>query len=138
MKRTHKKIFGFCGLLLVVAMTVFAAFLPGPNTKAADDVTSVTDTIKVRVVGSVPRVDIIGINNGEVITVPRQSFTMDYENSHTVKLTLRHTDLDGNVQEKTLDIIDADYYAGSETYNIRFIDNGSAIEESGLIEEGGE
>ena len=121
MKRTHKKIFGFCGLLLVAAMTVFAAFLPGPETQAADT-TSVTDTIQVRVVGAVPKVDITGIDNREVITSPHQFFTMDYENSHTVILTLRHTDLDGNVQEYELDRIDADYNPGTESYNVRFIE----------------
>lgn len=120
MKRTYKKIFGFCGLLLVAAMTILAAFLPVPKTQAAE-VTTVTDTIQVRVVGSVPKVDILGIDNGEIITSPHQSFTVNYENSHTVEVTLKHTDVDGNVNFYPLDMIDADYYPGTENYNLRFI-----------------
>ena len=59
MKKTHKKILGLFGLVLVVAVTVFAAFLPAPKTQAVDT-TTVTDTISVRVVGSTPVVNLSG------------------------------------------------------------------------------
>lgn len=121
MKRTRKKILGISGLVLVVAVTIVAAMLPGPEASAADDVTGVEDTIQVRVVGAVPRVDITGIDNNEVIVVPNQTFTVDYENVETMKVILTHTALDGTVTEYELDSFVPNYYPGSEYYEVNFI-----------------
>ena len=119
MKRTHKKVAGFLGLLVVVAITAIAAFLPTPKTQAA--VTTVTDTLTVRVVNNTPNVDIVGIDSGEIIVVPRQSFVAQWQNAQTVTVKMTHTDLDGNSREYLLDTIDADFYDGQEEYNIQFI-----------------
>ena len=54
MKKTKKRVLGLLGLVLVIITTIFAAFLPGPEASAEGGITSVTDTISVRVVGSVP------------------------------------------------------------------------------------
>lgn len=120
MKKHTKKVLGYLGLALVATTTAVAIVLPGPDTSAASQ-TSVTDTVTVRVVGSVPNVTILGIDNREIITVPEQAFTLNYENSETVTVSLRHTDLEGNVQNYELDSFTADYNPGSESYNIYFI-----------------
>lgn len=99
-------------------MTVFAATLPVPGASATS---SVTDTISVRVVGSVPDVNILGIDNGEVITVPNQFFKVEYENVDTISVILEHVDLDGNVTTYTLDEFVPDYEPGTEEYNLHFI-----------------
>ncbi|MBR3052294.1 hypothetical protein IKG60_01580 [Candidatus Saccharibacteria bacterium] len=119
MKKTQKKILGISGLCLVVVITILAAILPVPGASATE---SVTDTIQVRVVGSVPDVNILGIDNGEVITVPNQSFTVTYENVADVTVTLEHTDLDGNTTTYLLDELTPDYYAGSEEYDVHFVE----------------
>lgn len=118
MRKTQKRILGISGLCLVAAMTVFAATLPVPGAAATS---GVTDTIKVRVVGSVPDVNILGIENGEIITSPSQFFTVEYENVETVSVVLEHTDLDGTVTPYTLDEFVPDYEPGAEEYNVLFI-----------------
>ncbi len=119
MKKTHKKIVGFLGLLTVVAITAVAILMPAPQTQATT--TSVTDTITVRVVNNVPNVDILGINNGEVIVTPDQSFTAQWQNVKTLTASLKHTDLSGDVQYYTLDVVDTDFYDGEEEYIIHFV-----------------
>ena len=112
MKKTHKKILGLFGLVLVVAVTVFAAFLPAPKTQAADT-TTVTDTISVRVVGSTPVVNLSGITPGAVVTSGSQEVDITYENIEKLLATLKYTDVNGNVTEqKLLDNVFVGYIAG--------------------------
>lgn len=118
MKKTRKKVLGFLGLFAVVAMTVVAILIPGPQTSA---IATVTDTIQVRVVGTVPDVNIIGIVNEAIYTNPERFFTVEYENVDKYILTLEYTDLEGNVTEDVLDESTVDYEAGSENYRIRLI-----------------
>lgn len=119
MKKTQKRVLGFLGLASVVAVTAVAAYLPGPEASAT---TSVTDTITVRVVGSVPNVTITSIDNGEVITTPRQNFAVNYENVEKLTVKLTHIDLDGNETTYVLDNDrDVDYQPGTEVYNINFV-----------------
>ena len=54
MKKTQKKAFGILGLLLVIVMTIFAAIIPGPGATA---LSSVTDVVEIRVVGTGPHVE---------------------------------------------------------------------------------
>ena len=111
MKKTHKKIFGLFGLVLVVAVTIFAAFLPAPKTQAADT-TPVTDTISVRVVGSTPVVNLSGITPGAVVTSGSQEVDITYENIEKLLATLKFTDVNGNVTEqKLLDNVFVGYIA---------------------------
>ncbi len=115
MKRTHKRILGFFGLTLVAITTVFAASLPTPEANA---VTTLTDTISVRVVGAVPDVNLISPEPGSEMVSPSQTIAFDYENVETVTITLKYTDVDGNEYEYILQTYDTDYEAGSITYNL--------------------
>ena len=117
MNKTHKKILGFLGLFLVIAATIFAAFLPGPATSATS---SVTDTITVRVVGAVPRVDFSNAEMGKVYTTPNQSFSFSYENVATATVTIRYTDVNGVTHTYTLndDPYDLDYNSGDIDFNL--------------------
>lgn len=94
MKKTKKRVLGLLGLVLVVITTIFAAFLPGPEASAEGGITSVTDTISVRVVGSVP--DILNVKpiNGSVFIYPDQNLSFDYENVEYLTITIRYTDKD--------------------------------------------
>lgn len=94
MKKTKKRVLGLLGLILVIITTIFAAFLPGPEASAEGGITSVTDTISVRVVGSVP--DILNVKpiNGSVFIYPDQDLSFDYENVEYLTITIRYTDKD--------------------------------------------
>ena len=116
MKTTHKKVLGFLGLILVVATTVFAATLPSPGASAA--ITSVVDNISVRVVGSVPDINITDIENGEITTSPSQSFSVSYENVDTITVTLQYTDENGDIHTYVLDTLTPDYYPGVKNYTV--------------------
>ncbi|MBR3138805.1 hypothetical protein IKG38_02240 [Candidatus Saccharibacteria bacterium] len=99
MKKTQKKIFGFFGLGVVVAMTSVALTLPNPGVSA---VSSVTDTVIVVVRSDTPDVNIDGIDPGEVITDPSKSFEVDYSNVETIKVVLRYTNKGGYTQDFVL------------------------------------
>ena len=115
MKKTQKKILGFLGLGLVVAVTAIAAALPMPGASAT---TNVTDTISVRVVGEVAAVRITAPKSETVFIEPDQSIGINYENASEVKVALKYTDGKGVVKNYTLDEFDADYYYGEKTYNL--------------------
>ncbi len=92
MKKTQKNLLGMFGLSIVVATTVFAACMPGPEASAAG---SVTDTVTVRVVGDAPKVDITGVDSGSVITDGGQTIDVSYEVVDELKVDLKYTDKDG-------------------------------------------
>lgn len=94
MKKTQKKIIGLLGLVVVVAMTLFAAFLPGPRASA---ISSVTDTITVTVENKdqPPEASISSPSSGEKFLSPEQEIRIDYVNLKQYKLILTYTDLDG-------------------------------------------
>lgn len=95
MKKTKKRFLGLLGLALVIITTIFAAFLPNPEASAEGGMTSVTDTISVRVVGNVP--DILNIKpvSGSVFIYPGQDLSFDYENVEYLTVTIYYTDKDG-------------------------------------------
>ena len=103
MKKTHKRVFGVFALAFVVAMTIFAAFLPVDTTQAITS--SVTDTITVRVIGGVPAVDTEGIEPGSTFITPPHTLTIPYENVNTLTVSVKYTDASGNTF--TDDIINA-------------------------------
>lgn len=119
MKKAKKQCLGFFGLSLVVAMTMIAASLPTPGASATSS--TITDTITVRVVGSVPDINIRGITNDAIYVTPERNFSVDYENVETMVVSLEYTDLEGNVTTTVLDESTPDYNAGTETYRIRLI-----------------
>ncbi len=119
MKKTHKKILGFLGLGAVVATTVFAAGLPGPEALAAN---TITDTIKVTVEGDTPDVNLSGITNNKITVSPEIPFTVDYSGVNTVEVYVTRTDEHGTETEKLVDVIDAEYRTDSRDYNLPFND----------------
>ncbi len=143
MRKTHKKILGFLSLGLVAAMTVFAATLPIPGAKAATS--TVTDVIKVTVIGSQIQVDIVEpLNNDVVFTRSSQQITVDQQHAKTVTITGVYTDEDGvdhpqftigsysptdvhDTHSSTISLNDHGY----GTYTI----TATGVDESGVIDE---
>ena len=116
MKKTHKKIFGLFGLILVIAVTIFAVFLPESTTKA---ITEETDTIKIRVVGSTPSINISGITSGDDVVSASQGINIDYSSIDELMVILKYTDIDGNVFEKNLiDGVPTGYIAGTSNVSV--------------------
>lgn len=116
MKKTYKKIFGLFGLILVIAVTIFAVFLPESTTKA---ITEETDTIKIRVVGSTPSINISGITSGDDVVSASQGINIDYSNIDELMVKLKYTDIDGNVFEKNLiDGVPTGYIAGNSNVSV--------------------
>ena len=89
MKKANKKIFGLFGLVLVVAMTVFAAFLPSPRTSAAS---SVTDTVIITVVNESqpPTASILNPDSGDKFLTPDQEIEVNYANIKNYQLTIKY------------------------------------------------
>ena len=112
MKRKHKKVVGFLGLIAVAVVTVVAALLPTPNTQAT---TAVTDTITVRVVDNTPEITMISPADGAEFTYPNQEISFDYEDSDTVTATLYYTDNAGEEYTYVLTGLNPDFEPGSET-----------------------
>ena len=115
MKKTHKKILGIFGLIIVATITAVAAFMPTPATQA---VSSVTDEITVRVIDSVPEITISGIENGTIVVSPEQTFNVHYRNTADVKVTVVFTNVAGTKTTYLLDEFDADYNEGEKSYTI--------------------
>ena len=116
MKKTQKKILGAFGLSVVVATTVFAAFLPTPVTQATGG--TITDTVTVRVVGPGPDVTITDETSGESEVKPDKTIHYDYSGAKIIEITLEYTDKDGNKTTEVLDTFDADYETGSGDLNL--------------------
>lgn len=121
MKRTHKKVLGLLGLGTVVATTVFAASLPGPDAVAAE---SVTDTLKITVVGANPDVNITGIESDSITVSPEQPFAVSYNDVETVNVTIKYTNGSDTETTTNFDTIDAGYVAGSKDYVLPMNDPG--------------
>jgi len=115
MKKTQKKVWGLLGLFLVVAVTIAAANLPSPDASA---VSTMTDTITVRVVGAEPDVKIAGIDSGSDVVKKDQSVEVTYENVENVKVTLEYTDENGEKHTFTLADEFVDYEAGNLLFNL--------------------
>ena len=118
MKKTQNTIFGFLGLLTVVAMTVIAAVIPSPGASA----NSMTDTINVRVVGSVTNVKFKKPSENTITTNDVISFAFDYENASSARLALSYTNKNGDTVSLPdyESYPDLDYGAGTEngSFNI--------------------
>lgn len=97
MKKTHKRIVGVCGLVAVVATTVFAATLPGPEASAATR-TSFTDTLNVRVIGEQPNIDVDKPKSGSTVVSPFQELHFTYEGVGDITIHITYTNPDGVTQ----------------------------------------
>ncbi len=115
MRKTKKKVLGLLGLILVAAITCFAASLPGPKATA---VSSFTDTIVVRVVGNTPDVNITSPENEAIFVDPNAEVHFDYENVRTATAELTYTDLDGNEYSESIAEWQLNYDAGDSTITI--------------------
>lgn len=102
MKKTHKKVFGLLGLALVVSMTAVAALIPAPETSAATS-TSFTDNISVRVIDSVPSINVVSPASGEEVTSRDNPIVIDYTNLKRYTVTITYTDEDGNEHTEVID-----------------------------------
>lgn len=87
MKRKQKKIIGFFGLVMVVAVTFFAAALPSPETVAT---TGITDTVTVKVVNKNGYVDTSEPKDGSSFVNPNQMIVYNYGNSRIVTITIEY------------------------------------------------
>ena len=122
MKRQKKKLLGFFGLSFVVAMTSVAAIIPGPETSA---VASVTDTIQVRVVSSVPNAKFKEPDQNIVTAHPEHSIFVTYENVTSVKIKMKYKHPDGSLDEYDFAYWDnLNYEAGERGTNIDFSNYG--------------
>ena len=93
MKKTHKKAIGVFGLVLVAAMTFVAAGIKTPGASAVG--ASATDTITVRVIGDVPKVNFDDPGEKVDTVDPNQSFKIDYENVESIEVKLDYTNTAG-------------------------------------------
>lgn len=118
MKRSKKNLLGALGLCVVAATTIYAATLPAPSASA---VSSITDTIKIRVVTDDPEVT-IGSSLGDKVTVPAYSLDLGYANVSTVTLTATRLDENGNVISGPTEIwrYDANFDEGESTVPVNF------------------
>lgn len=103
MKRNTKRVLGLLGLVLVVAMTVFATFLPGPEASAT---TSVTDTMSLRVLDGKPSADIRKFEDGDaqgdnVTSSLDQPVIIDYTHMSEFNITITEINPDGSEGEST-------------------------------------
>lgn len=119
MKRTHKKILGFAGLGLVAATTAVAVNMPSPMASA---VSSVTDTIQIRVMSPNPDL-VVTSTSGATITDPEYNFSVSYGNITNIKATLVNYDGDGNVKHSEVIWNEtSDGTAGSKDFSLN-LDN---------------
>lgn len=114
MKKTQKKIIGLTGLALVIAVTIFAAFLPNPGASA---VSSVTDTIIVRVVGSTPSAEILNPASGSTFVSSAQTININYEHVQSLDILVRFKDRNGVEHTKLLHTGDVTDVTGSLSYD---------------------
>ena len=121
MKKTQKNLLGMFGLSIVVATTVFAACLPGPEAAAAG---SVTDTVTVRVVGDAPKVDITGIESGSIFTNGEKDITVSYEVVDKLEIEITHKDKDGNPHSDDSWVSYHDYQPGDQLLALNLIEYG--------------
>ncbi len=122
MEKTQKRIFGFFGLVLVIAVTIFAAFLPTPKASA---ISTLTDTITVKVTGHGPYVDITidGVKSGETTIDPTQTLSIDYSDIEYADVIIEYTNENGEKITKTLPRIEISDASGLINLPINFTED---------------
>ena len=89
MRKTQKKFLGLLGLSAVAIMTMVAANMPSQGVSA---VSTITDTIEVRVIGTTPAVDLTSPADGKEVSFSEFTLNIRYENA--VKVIVRQTYID--------------------------------------------
>lgn len=112
MKKTHKRVLGCFSLVVVAAMTVFAATLPMPGASAT---TTFTDTITVEVISTSPDVNIRNFDSGKITTETPQEIEIQYSNVDTVTVTVKYVDEDGHETETVIKTYNPDGEPGNDT-----------------------
>ena len=122
MRKTHKNILGFAGLGLVAAVTTVAAALPSPGVSA---VSSVTDTIQVRVIPAESDIS-ISSSFGPEVHSPDYNFDVLYSGITDIKVELVNKDGAGNIIFGPVELwhIDADWDPGSKNFPLNLDDYG--------------
>lgn len=115
MERTKKRCLGFAGLSLVAAMTIVAANMPTPGAFATS---TAVDTLKVRVLGGTPDVNITNIVSGAEYTDLSRTFGIDYERIDKLTVTSIYTNNKGETQEKVVSETTYDQGTGSLSLNL--------------------
>lgn len=115
MRKTHKRILGLFGLAIVFAMTIYAAWLPGPDAMAAG---SLIDTITVRVVSAGPNIDVVTPESGFTTTDSVKEITYNYENVNTITATVMVTGIDGSSHTYILETFTPGDSVGTRTISL--------------------
>ena len=115
MKRTHKIVLGFFGLMMVAAMTVFAATIPIPEAQAT---TSFTDTITITVVGTKVIVDIANPESGATLYHHDQTINVNYQNTTSITLTGTYKNADGTEIPITIGTLPTTGDAGAVPFSV--------------------
>ncbi len=120
MRKTHKKVIGAFGLVAVVAMTVFAAFLPGPKASA---LTNVSDTVMITVINTEqpPSAAINSPDSGDKFLTPDHNIEIGFNNLKQYKIVLTYTDENGNETTETIAEDNNPPEVGPASYDFRSI-----------------
>lgn len=92
MKKLKKQVLGIMCLAAVAIMTMIAYLVPSPKVIAADETTSITETITVRVVDKYAEIDIKTADDGEVFTDKAINIEYDYGATKEIVFELRNED----------------------------------------------
>ena len=121
MKRKTKQVFGVLGFAGVMAMTAYAVTVPAPRAAA---VSSVTDTIQVRVVGADPEMAATTEEESQ-IEDPFYNFKLTYSNVDLITTTLTRRDANGNVvSENVIWQHNAGFQAGEKDFSLNLNEYG--------------
>lgn len=96
MQKSKKKLLGLLGLAVVLAMTVFAYFLPANGAYAEGPSDSHTDVIRVTVYDQYPSIKIDSPATDYISTSPELEIAFTYENSTYVDFVLSYEQLDAD------------------------------------------
>ena len=119
MKKSQKKILGLLGLTTVGVVTVVAATMPSPEASA---ISSVTDTITIRVVSNAPNVDVLEPKDGEITSQANQIIKFNYENVNQIRVTLKRKDQYGNELPPKIFDFTSDGTPGSDSLSLNLAD----------------
>lgn len=92
MKRIKRRILGLLGLVLVATMTFVAAIMPE---REAEAISTVTDTVVVRVIGDVPNVFFTEPTSNVTTTEPLHNIGVSFENITDLRIDYQYTGADG-------------------------------------------
>lgn len=117
MEKTQKKIIGFFGLVLVIAMTLLAMYFPESETSA---ISTLTDTLTVKVISGVADVELISPQPGSVVTHADNTIKFSYSNIISAELVLIKKESDGSTSTHPIETYTIDDEYGERTINVDF------------------